>query len=68
MWNKMSLLVMLSVCMFTLMQTNGAAGQKPEMLFFYAEDCEHCQNVKREFLPDFLERFGEHFTFVELDA
>jgi len=68
-WDKVNLRVILIVCMlFTLVQTYGVTDQKPEMLFFTVEDCESCQNVKREFLPDFLKRFGQHFTFVELDA
>ncbi|MFC1538711.1 cytochrome c biogenesis CcdA family protein [Candidatus Latescibacterota bacterium] len=38
------------------------------MLFFYSEDCEHCEAVRNDFLPGFLEKYGEHFEFVELEV
>lgn len=42
--------------------------EKPVLLFFHTEDCENCRNVKEEFLPGFLEKYGKHFTFKELDV
>ena len=45
-----------------------AETDKPVMLFFYTEDCEECQNIKSEFLPEFLQKYQQHFTFVELDV
>ena len=44
------------------------AGDIPAMLFFYSDDCEHCEAVKKEFLPEFLKKYGEHFKFVELEV
>ncbi len=41
---------------------------KPEMLFFWSKDCDECRNVKEEFLPGFLKKYGEIFTFTELEV
>lgn len=41
---------------------------KPEMLYFYSEDCEHCKAVKKEFLPGFLEKYGSVIDFKEFDV
>lgn len=38
------------------------------MLFFFSPECDECKNIKREFLPEFLEKYQRHFTFVELDV
>ncbi|MFC1606996.1 cytochrome c biogenesis CcdA family protein [Candidatus Latescibacterota bacterium] len=44
------------------------AQDKPEMLFFHSEDCEECKNVKAEFLPEFLKKYGSLFKFTELEV
>lgn len=44
------------------------AEEKPDMLFYYSFDCEHCITVKQEFLPGFLDKYGEHFNFIELEV
>ena len=44
------------------------ADNKPDMLFFYSRDCEHCIEVKNEFLPGFLKRYQKHFNLVELEV
>ncbi len=44
------------------------AVEKPVMLFYYSYDCVHCMTVKTDFLPEFLERYSEHFEFVELEV
>lgn len=41
---------------------------KPVMLFFYSKDCEHCERVKKEFLPGFLKKYGPKINFTELEA
>jgi hypothetical protein len=40
---------------------------KPLMLFYYSNDCEHCINIKNDFLPDFLGKYNKHFNFIELE-
>ena len=44
------------------------ADGKPDMLFFYSRDCDHCQSVKEDFLPEFLKQYGKHFEFKEIDV
>lgn len=44
------------------------ADEKPDLLFFSSKDCDECKNVKEEFLPGFLEKYGSVFTFVELEV
>jgi thiol-disulfide isomerase/thioredoxin len=45
-----------------------SAEDKPVMLFYYSNDCEHCINVKTDFLPGFLQKYGKHVAFVELEV
>jgi len=54
---------------FTLLFLAGIAyaEDKPEMLFFFSQDCDHCRNVKQEFLPGFLEQYGDVIDFKQLD-
>ena len=47
--------------------TAGAA-EVPDLLFFYSVGCEHCLAVKEEFLPGFLEEYGDDLRFVELEV
>ncbi|MCE5248943.1 hypothetical protein LLG96_01855 [bacterium] len=44
------------------------AQEKPVMLYYFSEDCEECHNVKAEFLPEFLKKYQEYFTFTELSV
>ena len=46
----------------------GYAEDKPVMLFYYSYDCEHCLEIKKDFLPGFLQKYGQHFRFVELEV
>ncbi len=46
----------------------GFAEDKPVMLFYYSFDCEHCIEIKQEFLPGILDKYGKHFDFVELEV
>ena len=45
-----------------------SAEEKPAMLFFYSIDCEHCQAIKKDFLPGFLKKYGSNFRFIELEV
>lgn len=45
-----------------------SAIDKPDMLYFFSPDCDECRSVKEEFLPGFLDSYGEHFNFVMLDV
>jgi cytochrome c biogenesis protein CcdA len=45
-----------------------AVDEKPDLLFFFSKDCEHCQRVQKEFLPGFLEKYGELFAFKSLEV
>ena len=40
----------------------------PDLLYFYAYDCEHCQAVEAEFLPGFLEKYGDDFNFIDMEV
>ena len=44
------------------------AADKPDMLYFFSPECDECRSVKEEFLPGFLETYGQHFNFVWLDV
>ncbi len=44
------------------------ADEKPEMLFFYSQDCDHCRLIKKEFIPGFLEKYGSVINFKEMDV
>jgi cytochrome c biogenesis protein CcdA/thiol-disulfide isomerase/thioredoxin len=67
--NKTYLQMLFSVfILFFLFHTHGMADEKPEMQFFLWPDCEHCESVKKEFFPGFLEKYGQHFTYIEMDA
>jgi len=68
MYARTSILFFLLLTVLFLFSPRGSADGKPEMLYFYSKDCEHCQSVEREFLPEFLEKYGAHFTFRELDV
>ncbi len=48
--------------------TDDASAEKPDLLYFYSKDCEHCQRTAREFLPGFRETYGTLFTFVEFEV
>ena len=63
----MCFLVLFTAVMASVSGIAIAAG-KPDLLFFTSKDCDECKNVKEEFLPGFLEKFGNVFTFVELDV
>ncbi|MFC1490954.1 cytochrome c biogenesis protein, partial [Candidatus Latescibacterota bacterium] len=41
---------------------------KPTMLFYYSYTCEHCIAVKEDFLPGFLQNYGDQIDFVELEV
>jgi len=53
-------IVFISIC--------GYADDVPVMLFYYSKDCEHCLRMRKEFLPGFLQNYGKHFRFVELET
>lgn len=59
------LLILLILFLFSL---RVSAEEKPTMLFFYSVNCEHCQSMKKHFLPDFLKKYGKNFRFVELEV
>jgi thiol-disulfide isomerase/thioredoxin len=58
-------LILLVLFLFTM---RAAAEEKPVMLFFYSVNCEHCQSIKKNFLPDFLKKYNKNFRFVELEV
>ena len=60
----------LGVLFFTASLSSAAETENgtPEMLFFFSKDCDECKNIKREFLPEFLKKYQQHFTFIELDV
>ena len=47
-----------------------AADAKPDMLFFYSSTCEDCTSIREEYLPEFLERYGDvvSFRMIEVSA
>ncbi|MFC1551352.1 cytochrome c biogenesis CcdA family protein [Candidatus Latescibacterota bacterium] len=55
------------ICFFAL-SGQVLAADMPSMLFYYSSDCEHCIAIKKDFLPGFLEKYGEHFEFTELEV
>ena len=61
-------LILMFLLLNILVQGHSAAQDKPAMLFFYSQECDECKNVKNEFLPGFLEKYGEYFHFVELEV
>ncbi len=63
--NNMFFVILLGLIFVAL---SGYADDKPAMLFYYSKDCEHCMAIKQEFLPGFIEKYGEHFRFVELEV
>ena len=70
MFNRLNLRLISAIffCSILLMPVRSLADEKPEMLFFYSDTCENCENVKRDFLPGFLREYGNYFTFLELDV
>lgn len=62
---RMFFVIILGIMLFVL---SGYADDRPVMLFYYSIDCEHCLEIKEEFLPGFQDRFGKHFRFVELEV
>ncbi|MFC1528725.1 cytochrome c biogenesis CcdA family protein [Candidatus Latescibacterota bacterium] len=67
--NKMYLFLLFSVfIVFFLFRSQGVTDEKPDMLIFLWPDCEHCERVKKEFLPGFIEKYGQHFSYIEMDA
>lgn len=60
------LLLLFFFCLLTAFDIN--ASEKPLMLFFYSDDCEHCKRVREEFLPDFLKKYGKSIEFVSLEV
>ena len=46
---------------------DSAAQEPPLMLFFYRETCDECRQVRTEFLPGFLDRWGDRIQFVQLE-
>jgi hypothetical protein len=64
-FKKMIFMVLIFLLMLSVQVI--AAG-KPAMLFYYSYDCEHCLAVKTDFLPGFIEKYGEHFEFTELEV
>ncbi|MBN1290357.1 MAG: hypothetical protein JXB48_00835 [Candidatus Latescibacteria bacterium] len=69
--NKLPLRLLMFLLVITLFISPVVAGvenTKPDMLYFYSEGCDECQNVKREFLPGFLEKYSHYINFIELDV
>lgn len=52
----------------TAWATVSRAADKPEMLFYYSNDCDECARVKAEFLPGFLQEYADVFDFTELEV
>jgi cytochrome c biogenesis protein CcdA len=51
-----------------LVAASAAAAPKPDMLFFYSKDCEHCAAIRKDVLPDFLQKYGSLIRLVELEV
>ena len=64
--NIIRLFIFLSI--LTFFSGISIAVEKPKMLYFYSKDCPECKKVKEEFLSKFLKKYGELFTFVELEV
>lgn len=64
-YNSMFFVILMGIILTAL---SGYADDKPVMLFYYSRDCEHCMEIKQEFLPGFIKKYGEHFRFVELEV
>jgi cytochrome c biogenesis protein CcdA/thiol-disulfide isomerase/thioredoxin len=53
---------------FLVMVPAAATAPKPDMLFYYSKDCEHCAAIRKDVLPDFLKKYGDTVHFVELEV
>ncbi len=42
--------------------------QKPHIIYFYSDDCEHCKEVHDDFLPGFLASYGDSIVFTEIEV
>ncbi len=66
--NRFTFSSIILLILFISMPGADAIAQKPEMLFFYSSDCEHCARVREDFLPGFLETYGGEIDFSELEV
>ncbi|MHB9028265.1 MAG: hypothetical protein ACYC9O_05815 [Candidatus Latescibacterota bacterium] len=62
------ILLLVGFLLSCLVLASAAAAPKPDMIFFYSKDCEHCAAIKKDVLPGFLKKYGNTIRFVELEV
>lgn len=63
----MKRLFLISLFLFLCVQTVPAAPGTVHMLFFYAETCDHCQDVLHNLLPDLMKQYPLEIRFYEVN-
>lgn len=65
---KLSLIVLLTICVSFLWLPVQASNQIVRVVLFYSPSCGHCEKVITEILPPIQEKYGEGLTILAIDV